>query len=176
MLPPFFEQHFPRYQRWFSFLFTKHISTQRNPHLIWDELRWCFNAYKRISRRNTWWSWINENNTSKHLHLLRALILWLPCVSLEINKQPYCTINPLWVFYPGHFSNVWSNELHGCLQNMPIACISQVVPESLASETLGSKVACLSCLFRACQLHVTTQSPGLVLDIAFTRFLDHGFK
>lgn len=60
--------------------------------------------------------------------------------------------------------------------NMPIAYISQVVPESLASGTLGSKVACLSCLFRACHLHVTTQSPRLVLDLAFTQFLGHGFK
>lgn len=62
------------------------------------------------------------------------------------------------------------------LQNMPIACISQVVPESLASGTLGSKVGCLSCLFRACQLHVTTQTPGLVLDQANTQILDHEFE
>jgi hypothetical protein len=64
-------------------------------------------------------------------------------------------------------------------ESMSITCISRVlavVPESLASETLGSKVGCLLCLSYAFQLHVTTQTPGLVLDLAFTQFLDHALK
>lgn len=111
MLTPFFEQHFSRYQRWFSFLFTKHISTQRKPHLIWDELR-CCNAYKRISVE------IPDGHESMKIILPNILIfsahlnLWLPCVYIECGKQQQY-LRPLQIAHYSYLEWIGWNELQG---------------------------------------------------------------